>query len=140
MKSKKPINTLFDILMKCPPIRDEVLYEIYGENIHYFDLRDESVENGIIRKLMLARELGINYCVVVEGVVPMDREWNPLKGYITTKDIATKNGDREEERENAYLFLHGKNPKEKQESIEVINAMLKDKPTNPNTPTKKISK
>ena len=105
--SKLVINNKF--------IQDMWLSKHYGSNIHDLGL-DETIKTGIVDKLMGARELGVDYCVVFGGVVPGgsgwdpygDGKWNPRrKDFITTQDIAREDNDRELERQNVYAFLRG---------------------------------
>ena len=95
-------------------VKDIIISKKYGNNIHDLGL-DESIESGIEKKLLLARELGVPYCVVFGGVIPIEKswdrygngEWNPPRDYIGTEDIATFENDRELERQNIYAFLRG---------------------------------
>ena len=102
-----------EILKKHSAIRDMYLYDKYRENIHYIDLRD-TIQKGVIDKLMNARKLDIPYCVMIGGVVPAydwdiyeHAKWNPVRDYITTDDIETPDHDEEEELKNIYKFLRG---------------------------------
>jgi hypothetical protein len=96
-------------------VKDEILYRKFGNNIHDIDL-NETIQTGVVDRLMKARELGIDYCVVVGGVVPStktwdkfgDGTWNPPRDYISTEDIATADRDPEQELKNIYDFLRGK--------------------------------
>jgi hypothetical protein len=101
-------------LMKLDFVKDGVLSEKYGSNIHDMGL-DESIETDLVERLMTARELDVPYCVVFGRVIPMGKnwdpygngEWNPPRDYITTEDIATEDKDLELERQNIYSFLRG---------------------------------
>ncbi len=101
-----------EILMKNRTIRDMYLYDKYRGNIYDLDLRD-SIQAGIIDKLMYARKLGIPFCVMLGGVPLYDwdifehAEWNPVRDYITTDDIETTDHNEEEELKNIYRFLRG---------------------------------
>ena len=96
-------------------VKNQMLYRKYGSNIHDIDL-NETIETGIVDRLMKARELKIPYCVVFGNVIPSgktwdiygDGTWNPSRDYITTDDIKTEDGDLEQERKNIYDFLRGK--------------------------------
>ena len=101
-------------LEKIQFIKDEILYRKYGKNIHDIDLT-ETIETGIVDRLMKARELNVPYCVVFGNVVPSgnwdkygDGTWNPPRDYVTTDDIKTEDRDFEQERKNIYDFLRGK--------------------------------
>ena len=50
-------------------LRDYMLIKKYGYNIHDLDLT-ETIQTGVVDKLMMAHELGIDYAVVLENVVP----------------------------------------------------------------------
>lgn len=99
--------------LKC--VRDYILVSKFGNNIHDVDLL-ESIQTGVVNRLLIARELGIDYAVVVEGIVPMskiwdkygDGTWNPNRSYISTEDIKTEDNNREQEERNIYDFLRGK--------------------------------
>jgi hypothetical protein len=105
---------LKDKLMKFDFVKDSVLSEKYGSNIHDMGL-DENIEKDLVGRLMTAREVDIPYCVVFGGIIPMGKnwdpygngEWNPSRDYITTEDIATEDKDLELERQNIYAFLRG---------------------------------
>lgn len=86
-------------------IKNDILVKRFGNNIHDLDLT-ETVETGIVNRLLNARELGIDYAVVIGGVASATIS-NPLRSVITTYDIATVNNDREQERKNIYAFLRG---------------------------------
>ena len=102
-------------IMELEFVRDYILVSKFGDNIHDVDLT-ETVETGIVNRLLTARELGINYAVVVKGIIPMskswdkygDGTWNPRRSYISTDDIKTESNDREQEERNVYDFLRGK--------------------------------
>ena len=99
--------------LKC--VRDYILVSKFGNNIHDVDLL-ESIQTGVVNRLLIARELGIDYAVVVEGIVPMskiwdkygDGTWNPNRSYISTEYIKTEDNNREQEERNIYDFLRGK--------------------------------
>ena len=99
--------------LKC--VRDYILVSKFGNNIHDVDLL-ESIQTGVVNRLLIARELGIDYAVVVEGIVPMskiwdkygDGIWNPNRSYISTEDIKTEDNNREQEEINIYDFLRVK--------------------------------
>lgn len=97
--------------MRNSTIRDMYLYDKYKGNIYDLDLRD-SIQAGIIDKLMYARKLGISFCVMLGGVPLYDwdifehAKWNPIRDYITTDDIETPDHN-EEELKNIYRFLRG---------------------------------
>lgn len=103
-----------NLIFKNRFLQDMWLSKNYGSNIHDLGL-DETIKTGITDKLIGARELGVDYCVVFEGVVPGgsswdpygDGKWNPKRGFITTQDIAREDNDRELERQNVYAFLRG---------------------------------
>ena len=105
---------LRDKLMKINFIKNSFLSEKYGNNIHDIGL-NENIEEGIVQRLMNARELNIPYCVIFGRVMPMGKtwdpygngEWNPPRDFITTEDIATDDKDSELERQNIYAFLRG---------------------------------
>ena len=96
-------------------LRDYMLVKKYGHNIHDLDLT-ETIQTGVVDKLMMARELGIDYAVVLENVVPLgknwdkygDGTWQPKRAYIATDDIQTPDNDRMQEEKNIYDFLRGK--------------------------------
>ena len=95
--------------------KDQMLYNKFGSNIHDIDL-NETIQTGIVDRLMKARELGIPYCVVFGHTIPSSRTWdkfgdgtwNPPRDYISTEDIQTEDNDREQEIKNIYDFLRGK--------------------------------
>ena len=103
-----------DKLMNVKAIKDQVLFEKYGANIHDIDL-NETIKTGIVERLMKARGMGIPYCVVFGHVVPAgtswdpygNGDWNPPRDYITTDDIAREDNNRELEEQNIYTFLRG---------------------------------
>lgn len=108
---------LGDILLRNEIIRDDYLYLKYGNNIYDLNLTD-TIEKGIVEKLMGARILGIKYCVVYHGIV-MSRHPHPYSPYfISTDDIQiTKRALTEDddeikkiEKANIYWFLQGKVP------------------------------
>ena len=115
--------SLKDRLMNFEFFKDEVLYKKYGKNIHDMGI-DESIQTGIVEKLLNARELGVPYCVVFGGLTPVNTKWDPYgngdwkppRDYIATDDIATEDNDREQERKNIYAFLRGE-IKEKGEDV-----------------------
>ena len=102
-------------LEKFRIIKDQMLYKRFGNNIHDIDL-NETIQTGVVDRLMHARELNVPYCVVFGSVVPSvktwdkfgDGTWNPPRDYITTEDIKTEDNDREQELKNIYDFLRGK--------------------------------
>lgn len=102
-------------IMELEFVRDYILVSKFGKNIHDVDLT-ESVKTGIADRLLMARELGIEYAVVIKGIVPIsvswdrygDGTWNPKRSYISTEDIKTEDNNREQEEKNIYDFLRGK--------------------------------
>ena len=109
-------------------IQDAYLMREFGpSNIHDIDLR-ESIEEGVERRLLQARELGVKYAVVLGNVIPIgkiwdkygDGEWNPKRKYITTEDIKDPDNNREKERQNIYDFLRGKPVEKKNELNEMF--------------------
>ncbi len=96
-------------------VRDYLLAKNYGENIHDVDLT-ETIETGVVNRLLTARDLGIKYAVVLGGIVPStktwdrygDGTWKPLREYITTEDIKTPDNNRDLEEQRIYDFLRGK--------------------------------
>ena len=102
-------------IMELRFVRDYILVSKFGNNIHDVDLL-ESIQTGVVNRLLIARELGIDYAVVVEGIVPMSKildkygygTWNPNRSYISTEDIKTEDNNREQEERNIYDFLRGK--------------------------------
>jgi len=123
------IMSLIDKLRESHFMQDSYLVREFGSNIHDIDLR-ESIKEGIVDKLLKARELDIKYAVVFGYVIPSGRswdpygdgEWNPKRTYITTEDIKDKDNDREKERQNIYDFLRGKKAEKKE-----INEMFEEK-------------
>ena len=59
-------------IMELRFVRDYILVSKFGNNIHDVDLL-ESIQTGVVNRLLIARELGIDYAVVVEGIVPMSK-------------------------------------------------------------------
>lgn len=121
---------LKDKLREISFIQDAYLLREFGaSNIHDMDLR-ESIEEGVVKRLLQARELGVKYVVVLGNVIPIsktwdkfgDGEWNPKRQYISTEDIKDPENDREKERQNIYDFLRGKKTEKKQE----LNAMFEE--------------
>lgn len=109
-------------------IQDAYLIREFGSsNIHDMDLRD-TIEEGVVKRLLKARELGVKYAVVLGNVIPIskswdpygDGEWNPVRKYITTEDIKDPNNDREREKQNIYDFLRGKKAEKKKELEEMF--------------------
>lgn len=102
-------------IMELEFIRDYILVSKFGNNIHYVDLA-ETIETGVVNRLMLARELGIDYAVVVSGIIPIGRDWDkygdgtwkPQRFYIATDDIKTQDNNRDQEERKIYDFLRGK--------------------------------
>lgn len=102
-------------IMELEFVRDYILVSKFGNSIHDVDLT-ETVKTGIVDRLLMARELGIDYAVVVKGVIPMsktwdiygDGTWNPNRSYISTQDIKTQDNNRDQEERNIYDFLRGK--------------------------------
>jgi hypothetical protein len=103
-----------DRVMNVKPVKDFVLSNNYGSNIYDMDYRD-GIQKGIVDKLMKARDLGVRYCVVFGRYIPSNSawdpyvggNWNPIRDYITTEDIATEDNNREQEIQNIYAFLRG---------------------------------
>ena len=101
-------------LMGINFFKDEKLYKKYGDNVYDMGMED-TIEKGIVEKLMNARDLDIPYCVVFGSLTPMgtrwdpygNGEWHPPRDYIATDDIATEDNNREQERQNVYAFLRG---------------------------------
>ena len=87
--------------------KDQMLYNKFGSNIHDIDL-NETIQTGIVDRLMKARELGIPYCVVFGHTIPSSRTWDKFGDGISTEDIQTEDNDREQELKNIYDFLRGK--------------------------------
>lgn len=106
------MSSIRERIEKLEWIENSILVRKFGSNIHDIDL-GETIETGVVNRLMGARELGVDYAVVVRGVIAVswdkygDRRWNPLRGVITTFDIATDDNDREQEEKNIYAFLAG---------------------------------
>ena len=104
--------TMFDKMKSSLILQNEKIEKIYGNNIHDFGF-GETVEDGIVNPLLDAREKGEKYCVILGQMVPEERiwdptgnnDWNPLREYITTEDIASDS--RESEKNNIYAFLRG---------------------------------
>ena len=96
-------------------IKNCILVRKFGKNIHDVDLW-ETVQTGIVNRLLIARALDIDYAVVVSGVIPSgkswdkygDGTWNPRRSYISTDDIKTDDYNKEQEERNIYDFLRGK--------------------------------
>ncbi len=103
-------------------VKDYLLVKKYGENIHDVDLT-ESIQTGVVERLMSARDLGINYAVVLGNVLPMSKSWDkygdgtwkPVRDYITTDDIATPDHNRDLEEQKIFDFLRGKPATKKKE-------------------------
>ena len=95
-------------------IKSEMLEKKYGKNIRDLEF-GEKVLTGIVDPLLNAIDNGEKYCVVLGKMVPEERnwdpngngDWNPVRDYITTDDIATEDNDREKEKDNIYSFLRG---------------------------------
>ena len=56
-------------IMELEFVRNYILVSKFGNNIHDVDLL-ESIQTGIVNRLLIARELGIDYAVVIKGVIP----------------------------------------------------------------------
>ena len=92
------------------------LVKKYGSTNIYEVEQNESIEEGIVKRLLNARDLGVPYAVIFDNVLPLskiwdkfgDGTWHPKRNYITTEDIADPKNDREKERKNIYDFLRGK--------------------------------
>ena len=106
-------------------IKNYLIEKEFGDNIHDMGL-NESIESGIVERLLNARKINIDYCVVFGNIVPMNSNWdkygngtwNPSRDYITTNDIKTPDNDLEQEKKNIYAFLRG-------ESLEIKNQKTK---------------
>jgi len=104
--------TMFDKMKNSLILQNEQLEKVYGNNIHDYEF-GETVEEGIVNPLLDAREKDEKYCVVLGTKVPEERfwdptgnnDWNPVREYITTEDIASNS--REDEKNNIYNFLRG---------------------------------
>ena len=102
-------------IMELEFIRNCILVNKYGKNIHDVDIW-ETVQTGIVNRLLIARALEIDYAVIISGVIPSGRSWdkygdgtwNPKRTYISTDDIKTSDNDKEQEERNIYDFLRGK--------------------------------
>ncbi len=117
---------IIDKIKQLEIVRNYILERKYGINIHNVDL-NESIQSGIVDKLLNARDANIKYAIILDGVCPLgkswdkygDGSWNPKNKVITTEDIKTDNNDKLKEEQNIYDFLRGK-PIKKEE----INQML----------------
>lgn len=104
--------TMFDKMKNSLILQNEQLEKVYGNNIHDYEF-GETVEEGIVNPLLDVREKDEKYCVVLGTKVPEERfwdptgnnDWNPVREYITTEDIASNS--REDEKNNIYNFLRG---------------------------------
>ncbi len=130
MGLKDKFYTLRNAIKDMEGVKNYALVREYGENIHDVDLR-EGIQKGVVDRLLNARELGIKYAVVLDGIAPLgsswdkygDGTWNPKKGVITTEDIRTPNNDRAQEEKNIYDFLSGRS------MVNVENTTMTDENT-----------
>lgn len=84
-------------------------------NVYGVDIT-ESIQTGVVDRLMYARERDVEYAIVLDGIAPLgegwdkygDGMWNSKSSFITTEDIKTPNNDRKLEEQNIYDFLRGK--------------------------------
>lgn len=97
--------TIREKIEKISGIENSILVRRFGTNIHDLDLRD-SLEDGVVNKLIGARKMKIPYAVVIRGIASSKMK-NPLREVITTYDIETENEDYEQEEKNIYAFLKG---------------------------------
>ncbi len=125
--------SLKDKLLKNRSIREYHLARKYGpNNIHTVDL-GESIKEGVEDRLLGARKINVGYVVDIEGIVPYgkgwdpygDGTWNPVREFITTDDIKTKDKDLGVERQRIYDFLRGK-PAVKSELQEMMQEEEKE--------------
>ena len=121
------IKRLGDFLLTIPWIRDAYIAHVFGGNTYDIGL-GFSIEKDCVDKLMHARKIGIDYCVIYEYKTFLN--YKPLNPYfISTRDIQIKEGPLTEddaeieaiERANIYWFMQGKVPiKSKEEYYERI--------------------
>ena len=122
-----------DRLREIPFIQDQYLVREFGSNIHDVDL-SETIADGVEKRLIQAREMGIKYAVVLGGVIPVSKKWdrygdgtwNPRRSFITTEDLKDPDNNRENERRNIYDFLRGKKAEKKEELQEMLQEEVQE--------------
>jgi len=116
------------------------IYQVFRGNTHDIGL-DFSIEKDCVDKLMHARRIGIDFCVIYEYKTFFNyKPLNPF--FISTRDIQIKKGaltkDDAEieaiERANIYWFMKGKVPVKSKEEYdkrkkeEELEAMQEERP------------
>ncbi len=66
---------IIDKIKQLEIVRNYILERKYRINIHNVDL-NESIQSGIVDKLLNARSTNIKYAVILDGVCPLGKSWD----------------------------------------------------------------
>lgn len=66
---------IIDKIKQLEIVRNYILERKYRINIHNVDL-NESIQSGIVDKLLNARSTNINYAVILDGVCHLGKSWD----------------------------------------------------------------